>query len=205
MAGTIIPMVHRDRQSGKGPTALWLHTLGNLIGAGAMGGLLGLVGTLLPWQSMPMSRGFAVAFITGTVSLIYSTRELGLLRIPAAQCRRQVPQRWRVLMPHEVSSTLYGMGLGFGLGTRIAVSTFYPAALWAILIADPFVGAIGMAAFGLGRALPLHAIVGISKTSEDRVRLTEALHHYKPLMHFVNGLALSSAGSCLILTGLMLR
>lgn len=205
MAGTIIPMVHRDRESGKASIALWLHAAGNIVGAAAMGGLLGLIGAALPWHLLPAGRGVTALLITGIASLVYSAREMELLRVPAAQCSRQVPRTWSYAMSTEMSSTLYGVGLGFGLATRIAVSTFYPAALWAVLVADPMLGAMGMAFFGLGRALPLIAMDGVSKDAQDRIRLTEALHNYKPLVHFINGLALGAAGACLVITGLMLR
>ena len=201
MAGTILPIVYGDRQSEKAPAALWFHLLGSILGAAALGGLLGTIGLALGWRALALKHGVIVLLVAGTVSLLYSTRELGLLAVPVVQCRRQVPQQWRVTMSPHLCSLLYGLGLGFGVGTRIAVSTFYPAAIWAMLVADPALSAIGMAAFGLGRVLPLLVLAGLLKNKDESILFTEALHDYKPLVHFVNGLVLSTAGACLIMLG----
>lgn len=198
MAGTILPIVYGDHQSEKSPAALWIHLLGSVVGAAVLGALLGVIGLMLGWRPLAQTHGGMVLLAAGAVSLLYSTREMGLLSVPVMQCRRQVPQRWRVLMSANLSSLLYGLGLGFGVGTRIAVSTFYPAAIWALLVADPAVSAAGMAAFGLGRVLPLLVMGWLLKDKDESTLFTEALHDYKPLVHFVNGLALSSAGACLI-------
>ncbi len=204
MVGTILPIVYGERQQGKQPVALRLHTIGYLLGAAGIGGLLGTLGAALPWQASHTSRGFVVLIVTGFVSLLYSAHELSLFRVPAPQCRWQVSAAWRSQLPSSLAALSYGLGLGFGLATRIPVSTYYPAAIWAVLVGNPVLGALGMAMFGLGRAIPLLFMAWLLDTNEEGFRLAEALQHWKPLVHFVNGLALGFAGPCLIVTGFVL-
>lgn len=205
MAGTIIPIVHGERQRGRPPAALWLHTIGCLVGAISIGSLFGVLGSALPWQAAPGGRKFVVLAATGFVSLLYSVHEIRLVRLPAPQCQWQVPATWRSHLPLDLAALLYGLGLGIGLVTRIPVSTFYAAVLGVVLVGNPVLSALIMAAFGLGRALPLICMAWLLDSSETNFRLTEVLHRWKPVVHLLNGLALSCAGSCLMVAALKLH
>jgi cytochrome c biogenesis protein CcdA len=85
--------------------------------------------------------------------------------------------------------------------TRVAVTTFYPVAVWVLAVGDPALGALIMAAFGVGRALPLVVVACIFDNAEDSAQFEGILHRYKPALHLVNGLVLATAGWCLIVSG----
>jgi cytochrome c biogenesis protein CcdA len=142
---------------------------------------------------------------SGLVGLLYSIRELGLFQVPVLQATRQVPELWRHVLPPQVASLLYGLGLGFGLATRIPVGTFYVAVIWSILVGNPLLGAVGMAAFGLGRALPLMWMAWSFNSNEQTFRLMRILPRWQPVVHLVNGVALGFAGSSLLVAGVILN
>ena len=184
---------------------LWLYMAGCLLGGVGLGVLLGIFGGAIPWQSLPVHRTVAVLIVTGAVGLIYSVRELNLADIPAPQSRWQVPQSWFYLFPLKLSILFYGLGLGFGLATRIPISTFYVVVLWAMLTGNPLISAFGMATFGFGRALPLLWMGRLPGKNEEHFHLTEALFCWKPAVQLVNGLTLAVVGSCLMTAGLILE
>jgi sulfite exporter TauE/SafE len=154
---------------------------------------------------LSISRNSAVLSVSGVVGLLYSVRELGLFQVPVLQSTWQVPEVWRRVLPSQVASLLYGLGLGVGVATRIPVGTFYVTVVWAVLASSPLLGALGMAAFGLGRALPLLWMAGLFNSNEEAFRLMSVLPRWQPAVHIVNGLALGFAGSCLLAAALALH
>ncbi len=205
MVGTILPIVYGERKRGKLPVVLWLHFLGCFVGASCLGALLGLIGAVLPKQVMTLGPSISAFVASGFVSLLYSVRELDLIQVPAPQFRRQVPSKWRLLLPPRVTALFYGLELGWGLTIRISVTTFYVAAIWAIMSGSPILGALCMAMFGLGRALPLMWISrGLDSVADCR-RLAYTLTGWETVVHFINGLVLAFAGSCFLVNSLILR
>ncbi|HSB09064.1 MAG TPA: sulfite exporter TauE/SafE family protein [Blastocatellia bacterium] len=202
MVGTILPIVYGDRQQGKRPVSLWLHTLGYVIGGAAVGGMFGVIGAALPVHRLHIERGLVALLVTGSICLLYSLRELHLVDIPTPQFYRQVPETWRFHFQPKVAALLYGLGLGVGLATRIPVSTFYAVVLWAVLVGSPPLGMLGMAIFGFGRALPLLCAVPFLDDSEAAVRF-QSLNRLKPAVQVLNGIALGFAGPCLLAVALM--
>jgi hypothetical protein len=203
MVGTILPIVHGKQRQSKFAPALLFYTIGCLIGAGSLGLVLGVLGAALPWQPWSTGQGFYLLAVIGTISLVYSTHELGFIRVPAPQCRWQVPSSWRSVLPPDVAALFYGIGLGVGVTTRIPASTFYPIVIWALLINNPMLAMFGMSAFGLGRALPLICMACVSKNTEESFSLAEVLACWKPVVHLVNGVFLGFAGSFLLGIGIV--
>jgi len=202
MVGTILPFVYGERQQGKREVALWFHTAGYAVGAATTGCLLGILGAALPLHALHIDRGILALSLPGAVSVLYSLRELGLVQVPAPQFRRQVPEKWRFQFRPKLAALLYGLGLGVGLGTRIPVTTFYVVVLWAMLIGNPLLGALGLATFGFGRALPLLCMAPLLDSSDAAVRF-ESLYRFQPLVRVLNGIALGFAGSCLLCAALL--
>lgn len=202
MVGTILPIVYGERQQDKHAVALWFHTAGYVTGAGTVGCLLGILGAALPLYRLHMDRGVVALLATGLVSVSYSLRELGLVQVPAPQFHRQVPEKWRFQFRPKLAALFYGLGLGVGLGTRIPVTTFYVVVLWAVLIGSPLLGALGLATFGFGRALPLLCMAPLLDSSDAAVRF-ESLYRFKPVVRVLNGIALVFAGSCMLCAALL--
>src|SRR3954470_7995545 len=143
MVETIVPVVHGTRT--------WLLSLA-LFTAGAVtaAGVLGLaLGAALP------AGGAAVAAAVAVFALLEAAAELGLLRLPLPQMRRQVPERWRARYPQPLTALLYGAGLGFGFATYLPVATLPVVAVGVAALAGPASGASVLAAFGLGRGVAL--------------------------------------------------
>src|SRR3954464_10424805 len=143
MVETIVPVVHGTRT--------WLLSLA-LFTAGAVttAGFLGLaLGAALP------AGGAAVAAAVAVFALLEAAAELGLLRLPLPQRRRQVPERWRERYPQPLTALLYGAGLGFGFATYLPVATLPVVAVGVAALGGPASGPAVGAACGLGRGVAL--------------------------------------------------
>src|SRR5215470_5159812 len=110
MAETITPVVHGGSRRAWA-WSLFVHVLGAVIAAGALGAVLGGFGALLgaPWGRAGV---IAVAALAGA----YLVAEFGV-GVPVPQLRRQVPDWWRTFFPPGVAAFLYGIGLGPGFLT----------------------------------------------------------------------------------------
>jgi hypothetical protein len=95
--------------------------------AGSAGAAVALVGALLDW------RGVRIA----------------------PQIRRQVPERWRWVMPLPLAAGLYGLLLGLGFTTFVLSFAVWALAGICIAVGSPPLGIVVGLAFGFGRALPV--------------------------------------------------
>ena len=198
MVGTILPIVNGQRLLGKRFTALRAHAAGCLVGGALIGVALGVAGAIVPLEKLPLQRSVLVALVTGSISLLYSAKEAALIRVPAPQCRWQVPLAWRDRLPHNVSSLSYGLGLGLGVATRIPVTTIYALLVWSLMVGRPSLTSFVMLTFGLGRVLPIWLMVRTLETHEQSARCANGLHRLTKVVHLVNGFALAGVGSYLL-------
>jgi len=125
--------------------AVLMFGVGAIAAAAALGGVLGLGGSLLP--SRVLLAAVAAACVLGAL------RELGALHLPLPMVRRQVPEAWRRERPLAVWSTGYGAILGAGFGTYQPAATFWVVCAAAVALGRPAAAAVCLAAFGLGRVL----------------------------------------------------
>jgi hypothetical protein len=121
-----------------------LFTVAAVATSAALGLALGLAGDVL-------GAGHAV-LAAAALALVGAARELGLVRFPLPQARRQVPERWRFELPLPLWATGYGAGLGAGFFTFQPVSTFWVACAGALALARPLPAAICLSLYGAGRA-----------------------------------------------------
>ncbi len=155
MLGNILPVVHgpNTRRSRR----VWflmaaLYSLGNVLSAAAVGGLL----ASLAW--MTREAGFETSHWTVwsciAIALIYLPRQLGWTRIPPLlQSRRQVPRTWAYDYPRWASALFFGLGLGTGFYTRIVVPSFYLLVLWPFLTGGWTWPVLTWTAYGFSRSL----------------------------------------------------
>ncbi|MBJ7455353.1 MAG: hypothetical protein JHC74_04770 [Thermoleophilia bacterium] len=143
MVETLTPAGCGSRQRHR--IAVALFTAGSVLGAAALGAVLGLAGS-------PLDRQWALS-VVAALALVAAAREAGLVRIPLPQLRRQVPEHWRREWPLAGWSFGYGVGLGVGVLTHQVVWTFWVMAAGALALGDPLVAAACLVPFGLGRAL----------------------------------------------------
>jgi cytochrome c biogenesis protein CcdA len=147
VAETVAPVVHGVR---RWLVAVAAFAAGSIAAGAALGWTLG-------WASARAGGGGEHgAWAAAAVVAAYAAREAGLLRLPIPQLRRQVPRRWREVLPLPAAAFLYGAGLGVGFVTYVPVATLAAVAA-AIAFADPASGTVALAAFGAGRALVLVA------------------------------------------------
>src|SRR4249920_1892107 len=105
VAETVAPVVHGVRR--------WLIAVGAFAaGAVAAGAALGwALGSAGAWAGGGSAHA---AWAAAAIVAAYAAREAGILRLPVPQLRRQVPQRWREILPLPATAFLYGAGLGIG-------------------------------------------------------------------------------------------
>lgn len=202
MVATILPIVNGQRILAKRFTALRAHAVGCLVGGALIGVALGVAGAIVPLEKLPLQRPVLVALVTGSLSLLYSLSEAALIRLPAPQCRWQVPLGWRDRLPHNVSSLSYGLGLGLGVATRIPVATIYALIVWSLMVGRPALTSLVMLTFGLGRVLPLWLMVRVLETHDQSTRCANSLHRLMKVVHLANGFALAGVGSYLLVGAL---
>ncbi|MBA2313327.1 MAG: hypothetical protein H0V97_11105 [Actinobacteria bacterium] len=190
MVETISPAVHGGRKPAYWMSVL-LHTIGAVAAAAAVGFALGSVGHFLgaPWS------GAGVAFIA-LVAALYALRAAAGLPVPIPSRRRQVPDWWRTFFSPQVSSLLYGLGLGVGYLTFLSFGTYVAVAAAALLGGDPFLGAFLCAPFGAGRALT----VLLASGARDAEAAAAAVDHIEAF-GATRGPGLVNAVALMVLTG----
>lgn len=159
MVETISPVVHGGRRR-RYLVAIALHTMGAGLSAAAVGFVLGLSGALLggPWDVI---GPVAVA----AIAALYALGELVRLPIPLPNRKAQVPAWWRTFFHPYVAAGLYGVGLGPGFLTYLGFGTYAAVLAGAFVAADPAVGTLITAPFGIARGLAV--LVGARTETEE--------------------------------------
>lgn len=124
-------------------------TLGALLGGAATFGGLALLGQLLG----PGAGGTRDA-LAAALALAAAIADWRGLRI-APQIRRQVPERWRWVLPLPLACGLYGLLLGLGFTTFVLTFAVWALAGISFAADSAAFGVVVGVAFGLGRALPV--------------------------------------------------
>jgi hypothetical protein len=137
----------RGRRSMLGACATF--TVGAVAGGVVTFGALSLLGAGLQLGASGLALGAAVA----VAALAAAGEAAGVRVVP--QIRRQVPERWRRVMPLSAAAALYGLLLGLGFTTFVLTLAVWALAGVSVALGAPALGlAIGVG-FGLGRALPV--------------------------------------------------
>lgn len=119
-----------------------LFAIGVVLGAAALGGLLGLVGELLL-----ATRPVVAAAVTASTATLVLAREVGRAPIPIPQRRWQVPRRW--LGRFWMGAFVFGAVMGVGLFTFIPSLVFYLYLLTCLMVGGPGYGAAVGIVYGL--------------------------------------------------------
>lgn len=191
MVGTIVPIVHGERDSGALPLSGWIHLAGTTLSGAMAGATLGVLGGAIN----PLS-GTTLIPVLGFLSAAYGAHELRLVSLPMPQFRRQVPRTWS-LLPPRMTALLYGLGLGWGFGTFITSSAFHVVALWSFLSGEAAVGAMLLGTYGFFRGAPillLSAVPDPEKVYGLHARITGAT----PLVKLLGGLVMSGLGAAVL-------
>lgn len=139
-----------------GDVRRWVTLLACLsFGIGALfGGVLTFV-VLAVVGSLLGDRGSGLAEMAGAViALTAAVLDWRGVKI-APQIRRQVPERWRWVMPLPLAAGLYGLLLGLGFTTFVLSFAVWALAGISIAVGSLTFGVIVGLAFGFGRTLPI--------------------------------------------------
>ncbi len=168
MLASIHPLGERARNQRFAVTVI-AYALGSVLGAAALGAILGMVGRIAFGSSIPMRASLlAVAAVVAFV--------VDRARLPIPSWRRQVNEDWL----SEFRGAMYGVGfgaqLGLGVVTIVTTASVYLTWIAATTMANVAVGALVGAAFGMARALPvlLSARVRSPASIAARVRILHA-------------------------------
>ena len=124
-------------------------TIGAVAGGAATFGGLAVLGTVLGHGSSGLRDAIA-----GVLALAAAAADWRGVRI-APQIRRQVPERWRWIMPLPVACGLYGLLLGLGFTTFVLSFAVWALAGISVAAGSTAFGVVVGVAFGIGRALPV--------------------------------------------------
>lgn len=147
MIGSITPLMREPHGGRKWASALVAYGSGSILASAAIGGLLGAMGRLLggPWSW----RWFALVIAVGALF----AAEMGGNRFPGPVLHRQTHKIWRYKYGSTRAAFLWGVDLGLGFTTRVAVASYWALLAASFLLADAVGGAVLLGGYGLGRTL----------------------------------------------------
>lgn len=180
MVGTILPIVYGERKRSGWSVTLAAHLVAYVLGAAALGLALGMLAALSPSVVRE-----AIWWILPLAALSYALHESGLMRLPMPELRRQVSGGLRFRLPGPVLGAIYGLELGAGITTYIPATAFYVVLLWIWATAHPVQGALVLAAFGLGRALPFGGMAFTTSSAIESGTLLRTISPWRPLARLI--------------------
>lgn len=131
--------------------AALLYTVAGCLASGLTGMLLGALGAQLG-RAVAARSALAVGLL---VTLALAARELGWIRFPLPERKRQTEKFWFDEFGPLGAAWLWGLHLGVGFATRVNFGGLWALAVLAVGIADPLFGALLLASYWLGRTLPV--------------------------------------------------
>lgn len=131
--------------------AVSAYTLAGLASGAAVGALLGLAGRLVArgWGDGPLVLAAA------GLAVLLAAREFGWISFPLPSPKRQTERIWAHEFGILGAAVLWGLHIGIGLNTRIRYGGYWLLVTIAVLGRDPRYGALLLAVYWLGRALPV--------------------------------------------------
>jgi hypothetical protein len=145
-------------------TAVSTFALGAIVGGVVTFGGLALAGTLLGGEATLRD------VLAGAIALAAAAADWRGVRI-APQIRRQVPERWRWVMPLPLACGLYGVLLGLGFTTFVLAFAVWALAAISVALDNVALGVLVGVAFGVGRALPIVWLAPGLRTADGQRRL----------------------------------
>src|SRR5215211_2431961 len=121
---------------------------------GAVAGGVLTFGVLAATGELVHGAGGAAYLGAAGIALVAAVLEARGARI-LPQIRRQLPERWRWVLPMPVAAALYGVLLGLGFTTFVLSFGVWALAGMSFALGEPGLGLVIGVAFGVGRALPI--------------------------------------------------
>ncbi len=148
MLASIHPLGERARGQNFAVTVI-AYTVGSVVGAAALGALLGAAGNAaFGGGHDPLRLGVLAA-----AALLAALVDRSGRRVPS--WHRQVNEDWLTQYRGWVYGLGFGLQLGLGVVTIVTTAAVYLTWVAAFVAGSPMLGAVVGAAFGLARALPV--------------------------------------------------
>ncbi len=148
-----------------------------------------LVGAALAWLGSALlsaSRQRAALAVVAGLAVAAVVRDLGLLRFPVPQVRRQTKPYWRHSFPSLVTAMLWGADLGFVFTTYLTFLGVWVLAATALASAQIASGALLMASYWLGRALAVWLAPLVLDGPAATARLLDEVVQQEALLQLVH-------------------
>jgi hypothetical protein len=171
MLASINPLGERARNQRWGVTYAW-YLLGSVAGGATVGAAAGLVGAGLHRLVQPPPAVVAALVVAACVAAL--AVDLHVARLAAPTVRRQVNENWLGRYRGWVYGLGFGYQLGLGVVTIVTTASVHLTIVLAVLTGSVRGGLVVGAAFGLARALPLLAVVGVRGPGQLRQVLRRA-------------------------------
>lgn len=149
--GALVPLGKVDGQRIQWLCRVAGYTAGGLLSSVIVGILLGSFGLVLGLGNLSSS---ALAVFIASASVAAILRELGLLRFPLIQPRRQTNGSWARTHP-KWAPVAWGADLGLLVTTRFTYSGVWVVLLLAFAAGQPVLAALLVTSYWLGRAAPV--------------------------------------------------
>ncbi len=156
MLSSIHPLGERARNN-RWPVTVGWFTMASTVTAATVGGVLGWVGTAIPWSESVR------LWVIAVMALAAGVLDLAKVRAPGPE--RQVNERWIGHYRGWVYGAGFGAQLGAGFATYVVSWGVYAVLLAELLAGSAFSGAVIGAAFGFGRSLSVLATFWIDRPS----------------------------------------
>lgn len=186
MVATTVAAVRGDPRS-TGPALASWHLLGLAIGASLLPPALSLLGDAAGESVRTIAPAVGLACLAVGVAAALGA-SLPVLSSPA-----QVPKAWSTTMSAGQHSFAYGVGLGFGILTRVPTWSLHALLLLLVLVGDLRVALFAAALYAGGRSVPVVVALARGQETEPVVHAIERLH----------AVAFRLDGLVLVLTGIV--
>lgn len=199
MVGTMLPIGYGERTRGGRPLSLLAYSVGSIAGGVTFGAALGLAGFAISGFANASASSQLTGLACGFLALLLALLDSSILPVSLPRTTRQVPSSWSRRYPPATFGFLYGTVLGVGIGTRVAVATFYVLPVMGLMTGNVLASALILGAFGLGRTLPLWLIGTRRAANGDELEsLVSGIEMLAPVVLFLNGLIASTVGSFIL-------
>ncbi len=167
--------------------ALWavVWVVAHVTGGVLVGFLLGWIGAQLPGF---ITREGPFLLVGGLI--LAGLYQLRVLQLPMPQVPRQVPRHWIVRYHWSVTALGYGLQLGSAVTTRIADASTHVTLFAALFTADPFSGAVILAAYGFARSLPAVFVGPFADSPQRSLMWAIRLEDSEPVFARISGVML---------------
>ncbi len=171
------------------------YTMAGMVTSALVGAGLGWLGRAVVPDPLA-ARGIPLALAVGAAAM---ARELGWVRVPLPQLRRQTRDVWGKVFPGVVAAVLWGLDLGLFFTTYFTFAGLWLLVMLGLLGRDAGLAAGLFVAYWLGRALSVWLVPLLMPDAGATPRLLEALAAQYGLFRRIHAAALAWALIVLVL------